>query len=98
MGARLAAASFPTTLEFQIGKGVAGPVRLFPDPARKTDDQFRVCAIAEFLDRLPFGFWQFQSHVDLPKNSKGKRQDQKIRFRFVDGIVAPERQAKSLAI
>ena len=95
---RLSAAGFPTALEFQIGKGVAGAVDIFPDAARKARDQFRIGAVAKFMDRLLFCAGKFHAQVELAQNRERKRENHDVGFRFHRCSVALKSQTISSSI
>src|SRR5438067_4752829 len=68
MTAGLSPAGLPAALEFQVGEGVTSAVRFLPNAARETGDQFRVRAIAEFLDRFAFCYREFHAEIKLAEN------------------------------
>src|SRR4051812_17038888 len=98
VAARLAAAGFPAALKLQVGERVSGGVRLLPDSAGKSGDQFRIRAIAKLADRLALSFGKFEPHVHLPEKGEREREHDNVRFLLGGCVVAPERQSKTIPV
>src|SRR5438046_2090068 len=95
VGARLSAACFPTALEFQVRKRVAGALRVLPDAARKAGDKLRVSPVTELADRFSFCVRQFYFQVELPENGERQREHDDVCPGLGGLFIATQRQSET---